>query len=64
MQLRGQNLPALAAFDLMTRGNSAALGLETEIGTIAPGAFADLVVSIPRHPRHGAPHGSGARSRR
>ena len=44
MQLRGQNLPALAAFDLMTRGNSAALGLETEIGTIAPGAFADLVV--------------------
>ena len=44
MQLRGQNLPALAAFDLMTRGNSAALGLEKEIGTIAPGAFADLVV--------------------
>ncbi len=44
MQLRGQNLPALAAFDLMTRGNAAALGLEKEIGTIAPGAFADLVV--------------------
>jgi guanine deaminase len=44
MQLRGQNLPALAAFDLMTRGNAAALGLEREIGTLAPGAFADLVV--------------------
>jgi guanine deaminase len=44
MQLRGQNLPALAAFDLMTRGNAAALGLENEIGTITPGAFADLVV--------------------
>jgi guanine deaminase len=44
MQLRGQNLPALAAFDLMTRGNAAALSLEKEIGTITPGAFADLVV--------------------
>jgi guanine deaminase len=44
MQLQGQNLPALAAFDLMTRGNAAALGLETEIGGIVPGAFADLVV--------------------
>ena len=44
MQLQSQNLPALAAFDLMTRRNAAALGLENEIGTIAPGAFADLVV--------------------
>ncbi len=44
MQLQGQNLPALAAFDLMTRRNAAALGLENEIGTLAPGAFADLVV--------------------
>jgi guanine deaminase len=44
MQLRGQNLPALAAFDLMTRGNAAALNLDNEIGTITPGAFADLVV--------------------
>ena len=44
MQLLGQKLPALAAFDLMTRGNAAALGLDNEIGTIAPGAFADLVV--------------------
>jgi len=44
MQLQGQNLPALVAFDLMTRGNAAALRLDSEIGTIAPGAFADLVV--------------------
>jgi guanine deaminase len=44
MQLQGQNLPALVAFDLITRGNAAALGLAGEIGAIAPGAFADLVV--------------------
>jgi len=44
MQLQGQNLPALAAFDLMTRRNAAALGLENEIGTLAKGSFADLVV--------------------
>ena len=44
MQLQGQNLPALAAFDLITRGNAAALGLDGEIGAITPGAYADLVV--------------------
>jgi guanine deaminase len=44
MQLQGQNLPALAAFDLITRGNAEALGLGGEIGAIAPGAYADLVV--------------------
>ena len=33
MQLQGQNLPALVAFDLMTRRNAAALGLEREIGS-------------------------------
>ena len=44
MQLNRQNLPALAAFDLLTRGNAAALGLEGEIGGLAPGAYADLVV--------------------
>ncbi len=44
MQLQGQNLPALAAFDLMTRRNAAAIGLEHEIGSIAPSAYADLVV--------------------
>jgi len=44
MQLQGQNLAALSAFDLMTRGNAAALKLAGEIGAIAPGAYADLVV--------------------
>jgi guanine deaminase len=44
MQLQGQNLPALAAFDLITRGNAAALGLDGEIGAMTPGAYADLVV--------------------
>ncbi len=44
MQLQGQNLPALAAFDLITRRNAAALGMENEIGSIVPGAFADLAV--------------------
>ena len=44
LQLQGQNFPALVAFDLMTRGNAAAIGLSGEIGAIAPGAFADLVV--------------------
>jgi guanine deaminase len=44
MQLQGQNLPALAAFDLITRANAAALGLDGEIGTLQSGAFADLVV--------------------
>ena len=65
MQLQGQNLPALVAFDLITRGNAAALGLGSEIGTFAPGAFADLVgARRAHHSRHGASHGSGARSRR
>jgi len=44
MQLQGQNLPALLAFDLITRGNAAAVGLAGEIGVMAPGAYADLVV--------------------
>ena len=44
MQLQGQKLPALVAFHMMTRGNALALGLEREIGTISPGAFADLVM--------------------
>ncbi len=65
MQLQSQNLPALAAFDLMTRRNASALGLEGEIGTIAAGAFADLVVlELARDTRHGASHGSRAQSGR
>lgn len=43
MQLRGQTLSALEAFDLITRGNAAAIG-EPEVGRITPGAYADLVV--------------------
>ena len=44
LQLNGQNLPALQAFHMMTRGNAAALGLSTRIGTLAPGSDADLTV--------------------
>ena len=44
LQLGGQNLPALAAFHMMTRGNALALGFGGNIGTIEPGCFADLVV--------------------
>ncbi len=44
LQMSGQNLSALAAFDLMTRGNAAALGMADEIGTLEPGRWADLVV--------------------
>ncbi|MFE0757649.1 guanine deaminase [Inquilinus sp. NPDC058860] len=43
-QLQGTNLSALEAFHLVTAGNAEALGLEQEIGTIAPGRCADLVV--------------------
>lgn len=43
MQLRGQRLSALEAFHLMTRGNAEALG-EADLGRIAPGANADMVV--------------------
>lgn len=44
MQLRGQSLPALKAFDQMTRGNAAAIGETDEIGRIEPGLAADLLV--------------------
>lgn len=43
MQLRGQTLSALEAFDLITRGNAEAIG-EPDVGRIAPGMIADLVV--------------------
>ena len=45
MQVQGQNLPALAAFDLITRGNAArARPWPARSARITPGAFADLVV--------------------
>ncbi|WP_265500364.1 guanine deaminase [Paracoccus beibuensis] len=44
LQLRGQKLHPLAAFHWATRGNAIALGMEAEIGTLAPGSAADLVV--------------------
>jgi guanine deaminase len=43
-QLRGNRLSAYQAFHMMTRGNAEALGLEQEIGSLAPGRYADLVV--------------------
>jgi guanine deaminase len=44
LQLRGQRLTPLNAFYLMTLGNARALSLEGTIGSIVPGADADLVV--------------------
>jgi guanine deaminase len=47
LQLRGQNLPALDAFYMMTLGNARAIGLEAEIGSLGIGSEADLVVLDP-----------------
>ena len=44
LALRGQKLDPLGAFYRITRGNAAALGLDDRIGTLAPGAEADIVV--------------------
>jgi guanine deaminase len=44
LQLQGQNLPALAAFHAMTRGNAMALGLGESIGSFEPGRACDAVV--------------------
>ena len=44
LQLRGQKLHPLAAFHWVTRGNALALGMEAQIGTLAPHSDADLVV--------------------
>ncbi|AUH34937.1 guanine deaminase [Paracoccus tegillarcae] len=44
MQLRGQKLTSLAAFHWATRGNAIALGMDDQIGTLAKGSDADLVV--------------------
>jgi len=43
-QLRGQRLPALRAFYMLTLGNARALGLEYQIGTLASGSEADVIV--------------------
>ncbi len=43
-QLRGRSLPAHEAFRWITRGNAEALGMETEIGSLEVGRYADLVV--------------------
>jgi guanine deaminase len=44
LQLQGQNLSALEAMHLITRGNAAALGLEAEIGSVEARRWADLAV--------------------
>jgi guanine deaminase len=44
LQLRGQRLTPLNSFYMMTLGNARALSLEGTIGSIVPGASADLVV--------------------
>ncbi len=43
-QLQNRNLPPLRAFYMLTLGNARALGLEAEIGTLAAGSEADIVV--------------------
>lgn len=45
--LRGIRLTALQLFEMATRGNAALLGLSDEIGTLAPGAYADIAVLDP-----------------
>ncbi|MDR3434997.1 guanine deaminase [Telmatospirillum sp.] len=47
LQLQNQTLSALTAFHQATRGNAAALGMEGDIGSLAPGRYADLVVLDP-----------------
>jgi guanine deaminase len=54
LQLRGQRLTPLRAFYMATLGNARALGLEGTIGTIEPGADADLVVLDARATPHTA----------
>lgn len=44
LQLQGQKLHPLRAFHWITRGNAVALGLEHQIGTLAEGTEADVVV--------------------
>jgi guanine deaminase len=44
LQLRGQRMSPLESFFMMTLGNARALSLEHTIGTLEPGADADIVV--------------------
>lgn len=44
LQLQGQRMHPFQAFDWITRGNAAALGLTDRIGTLAPGSEADFVI--------------------
>ena len=44
LQLKRQNLSALEAFHMMTRGNALALSLAESIGTLQAGCLADLIV--------------------
>lgn len=44
LQLQGQRLAPLMSFYMMTLGNARALGLDAHIGSLSPGADADLVV--------------------
>lgn len=43
-QMCGNRLPPLASFYMVTLGNAIAIGLEQDIGQIAPGKMADIVV--------------------
>ncbi|PKQ12616.1 MAG: guanine deaminase [Alphaproteobacteria bacterium HGW-Alphaproteobacteria-1] len=44
LQLRGQSLHPLRAFDWITRGNACVLGMADRIGTLEAGSEADIVV--------------------
>jgi guanine deaminase len=44
LQLQGQKLHPLRAFHWITRGNAVTLGLQDQIGTLAAGSEADIVV--------------------
>lgn len=47
-RMRGDDLGALRTFYLATLGNARALGLDHEIGSLAPGRVADMVLLDPR----------------